>query len=80
MCPMGLPPLEVSASSLVLDAFGFDFFVLFDIFVQKRKKEMKHFRTINDQYRKIHGIHLKPIMKSRKITTCNQLDLGTLGS
>ena len=42
--------------------------------------EVQDFTTITHQLRGIYGIYLKLIKENAKITTCNWLDLDTLGS
>ena len=41
--------------------------------------EFKTSRKITDHYRGVYGVHLKIIKKNWKITTCDRLDLATLG-
>ena len=47
---------------------------------EKEPVEVQDFCKITDHLRGIYGVHLKLIKKNRKITTCNWLDLETLGS
>jgi hypothetical protein len=46
--------------------------------IEKSLVEVQDFRKINKFSREIYGIYLKPIKKTRKVSTCNQLDLKTL--
>ena len=41
--------------------------------------EVQNFRKIIDHLRGVYGIYLKLIQKNQKITTCNHLDLKSLG-
>ena len=41
--------------------------------------EVQDFRKIIDHLRGVYGIYLKLIQKNQKITTCNHLDLESLG-
>ena len=41
--------------------------------------EVQDFRKIIDHLRGVYGIYLKLIQKNQKITTCNHLDLKSLG-
>ena len=42
--------------------------------------EVGDFKRITDQLRGIYGIYLKLIKQTRKMLTCNRLDLESLGS
>jgi hypothetical protein len=42
--------------------------------------QVQNLRGITDFFRETYGIYLKSIKKTQKITTCNRLDLETLGS
>jgi hypothetical protein len=46
--------------------------------IEKSLVEVQDFRKINKFSREIYGIYLKPIKKTRKVSTCNRLDLKTL--
>jgi hypothetical protein len=46
---------------------------------EKQLLKFQDFKKINHNVREIRGIHLKLIKKTRKIGTCNRLDLETLG-
>jgi hypothetical protein len=45
---------------------------------EKQPVEVQDFRRITDHFRGIGRIYFKP--KTKKISTCDRLDLGTLGS
>ena len=47
---------------------------------EKEPVEVQDFCKMTDHLRGIYGVHLKLIKKNGKITTCNWLDLETLGS
>ena len=45
---------------------------------EKQPVDAQDFRKFTHHFRDIRGIHLKLIKKTRKIRSCNQLDLETL--
>ena len=46
---------------------------------EKQLVEAQNFKKFTSHLREIYEIYLKPMKENWKITTCNQLDLGTLG-
>jgi hypothetical protein len=42
--------------------------------------EVRGFTRINDHFRGMYRIYLESIKQNQQMSTCNQLDLGALGS
>ena len=47
---------------------------------KKQPIEIQDFRRITDHFRIIYGIYLNLLYKNQRMSTCQQLDLQTLGS
>ena len=64
------PPTLIGLFSVVIDEL---------VEFEKQPIEVQYFRELTDRFSGIYGMYLKLIKENQKITTCNLLDLETLG-